>query len=74
METGLVSNRSFDKLQISQASLAPGSSGSPVLDDQNRVVGIIVEASDPSEPGTTAGFGFAYQMNYLQEILEDWGL
>jgi len=74
VDEGLVSNRSFDKLQISQASLAAGSSGSPVLDESNRVVGVVVEVSNPGEVASTAGFGFAYHLPYLADLLGLWGL
>jgi tetratricopeptide (TPR) repeat protein len=74
VDEGVLSNRNAQQLQISQAALGPGSSGSPVLNGELRVIGMVVEAVDPREPGTTAGFGFAYRLDYLQPVLEEWGL
>ncbi|MEH2010909.1 tetratricopeptide repeat protein [Nostoc sp.] len=75
------------RLQIA-ATLAEGNSGGPVIDQENRVVGLMVEILNPNqqrqdatktnlaEPRTaaTGGFGFAYSMDLVIEQLHNWGI
>jgi S1-C subfamily serine protease len=74
LDEGLLSNRDVELLQISQASFGPSSSGSPILNSQNQVVGIIFEAVDSRAVGTSAGFGLAYRIDYIQPLLQQWGM
>jgi tetratricopeptide (TPR) repeat protein len=73
-DQGLLSNRDVEQLQVSQASFGPGSSGGPILNDQNQVVGIVFEAIDTRALGSSAGFGLAYRIDYIRPLLEDWGM
>lgn len=73
-ETSSLSNRDVQELQISRASLGPGNSGSPILNEQNQVVGILFSTLDTSAPGRAAGFGYAYRSDFIKPVLEDWGM
>ena len=75
------------KLQVT-ATLAEGNSGGPVIDQQNRVVGVMVQITDPNQslmdaannnnnqrqPPATGGFGFAYSMDIVIQKLRTWGI
>jgi Flp pilus assembly protein TadD len=74
VDDGLLSNRDAERLQISQASFGPRSSGGPILNDQNQVVGMVFQAIDTRATGTSAGFGLAYRIESIQPLLEDWGM
>lgn len=41
------------------ASVNPGSSGGPLVNDRGQVVGIVVSLANPTEDGTFIGIGFA---------------
>jgi S1-C subfamily serine protease len=74
VDLGILSNRDSSQLQVSQASFGPGSSGGPILNGQNQVVGITFEAVDARAAGTSAGFGLAYPVEYIIPILRQWGM
>ena len=74
------------KLQVT-ATLAEGNSGGPVIDLKNRVVGVMVQITDPNQslrdaannnnqrqPPATGGFGFAYSMDVVIHKLHTWGI
>ena len=73
-ETSSLSNRDARELQVSRASLGPGSSGGPILNGQNQVVGVLFSTLDTSAPGRIAGFGYAYRSDYIKSILKEWGM
>ena len=73
-ETSSLSNRDLQELQISRASLGPGNSGSPILNEQDQVVGILFSTLDASAPGRAAGFGYAYLSDSIKPVLEKWGM
>jgi tetratricopeptide (TPR) repeat protein len=63
VEQGKISSKNNEQIQISGATVVPGNSGSPVLDKQNRVVGVVYQRDD---------FGFAYNIKYVTEKLQSW--
>lgn len=74
-EVGSLSNRSGQELQISNVSLGPGTSGSPVFDEQNnQVVGIVFQTIDTQALGRAGGFGLAYPVELIKPILQRWGV
>ncbi|WP_344789794.1 S1C family serine protease [Gryllotalpicola daejeonensis] len=50
---------SFSGLIQFDASVNPGSSGGPLLDQRGDVIGIVVSIADPGHDGAWAGVGFA---------------
>lgn len=68
------------------ATLAEGSSGGPILDEENRVIGIVVEIPSESQKlvkqnnnglvtsAPVGSSGFAYPFNIINKILSDWRL
>ena len=74
VDSGLLSNRDDIRLQVSQASFGPRSSGGPILNEQNQIVGIIFEAIDTRATGTSSGFGLAYRVEYIEPTLRQWGM
>lgn len=74
-DVGTLSNRSAQELQLSDVSLGPGTSGSPVFDEQNNeVVGIVFQTIDTQASGRAAGFGLAYPVEFIKPILQRWGV
>lgn len=74
-DVGTLSNRSAQELQLSDVSLGPGTSGSPVFDEQNnQVVGIVFQTIDTQASGRAAGFGLAYPIEFIKPILQRWGM
>ncbi|UKO96474.1 serine protease [Nostoc sp. UHCC 0870] len=65
---GTISSHENQKLEISQAELKPGYSGSPVLDSQNRLVGIIISR----KKGETRSF--AYPISEVKQLLSTWNI
>lgn len=74
LDVGSISNGDNQNMYISQAPFGPGSSGAPILDTQQRVVGMVFRAVDARAAGTSSGFGVAYHMNYIRPILTRWGM
>ncbi|MEM8805140.1 MAG: tetratricopeptide repeat protein [Cyanobacteria bacterium P01_G01_bin.38] len=71
---GPVSNARANVLQLN-ATVAPGNSGGPVINDQNQVVGIIHSSAGSAEDlSATGGFAYAYPISYLQNTLTYWGI
>ncbi|MGF1978746.1 MAG: tetratricopeptide repeat protein, partial [Nostoc sp. CmiSLP01] len=66
MRWGQISSSSDRQLEISQALLTPGYSGSPVLDSQNQLLGIVF-ARKKAE-----GQNFAYPISEIQKQLRSW--
>lgn len=76
VETGRISNtRDKKRLQLSGISIYHGNSGSPVLDGQNNVVGIVTTMNLEDNKGKegTAGFGYAYRIELVKNQLRTWG-
>ncbi|MEH1842754.1 MAG: tetratricopeptide repeat protein [Nostoc sp.] len=65
MQSGQISYQN-QQLEISQAALKPGYSGSPVIDSQNRLLGIVF-AQKKGE-----GRDLAYPMSEIQKQLSTW--
>ncbi|MCC5668604.1 trypsin-like peptidase domain-containing protein [Nostoc sp. CHAB 5784] len=79
LEGGEISNIiSQEKLlQLSDVSLSLGNSGGPVLNEQDRVVGVLTyinTSNESAEKLTTGGFGLAYQIEFVKTRLRDWGI
>lgn len=75
--SGEISNIESETIQISTSSLSPGHSGSPVLNEDDQVVGVLtfIKALDPSvKTSTIGGFGEAYQIKFVKDQLRDWGI
>lgn len=75
-DTGEITSIANQRLQISKAALYIGHSGSPVLDKQNNVVGVVYNILSPSpEQGKTgtAGYGFAHPIELVKNQLRTWG-
>lgn len=85
--SGKISNTSVEQNRIQiTATLAEGSSGGPIIDEENRVIGIVVEI--PSDSGkqvkaigndivTSApvgSSGFAYPFDIISKTLINWKL
>ncbi|MBP0021974.1 MAG: tetratricopeptide repeat protein, partial [Cyanobacteria bacterium SBLK] len=71
MVSGEISNRNRELLQIAQTTVAAGNSGGPVLDEQGRVIGILIKVSNSNNP-QTAGFAFAYSLTHIEIWLKRW--
>ena len=65
MQSGQISYQN-QRLEISQAALKPGYSGSPVIDSQNQLLGIVVATKDKED--------FAYPMSEIQKQLLTWSI
>ncbi len=79
LEGGEISNiMSQEKLlQLSDVSLSLGNSGGPVLNEQDRVVGVLTyinTSNESAEKLNTGGFGLAYQIEFVKTRLRDWGI
>ncbi|MEH2333191.1 tetratricopeptide repeat protein, partial [Nostoc sp.] len=68
MESGQINSYNNQRLEISQAALEPGYSGSPVIDSQNRLLGIIVTRRKDKDQN------FAYSMSEIQKQLSTWNI
>lgn len=75
VETGEISKVTDKQLQLSKFTLYRGNSGSPVLDQQNHVVGVVfdITVDDPQGKTGTAGFGFAHPIELVKNQLRTWG-
>ncbi|MBW4454874.1 MAG: serine protease [Nostoc indistinguendum CM1-VF10] len=67
MESGQISYQN-QQLEISQAALKPGYSGSPVLDSQNQLLGIVFARKKDQKRD------FAYPMSEIQKQLLTWSI
>ena len=74
MDIGFISNGDNQRMYISVASFGPGSSGSPIISNQQRVVGVVFDAVDALAAGTSAGYGIAYHIEYIRPTLAQWGM
>jgi tetratricopeptide (TPR) repeat protein len=63
----------FDKIQIN-ATFAPGNSGGPVVDEQDRVVGLVVETISSNKDKVNGGFGYADTIESVNRQLRIWKL
>ncbi|WP_446418785.1 S1 family peptidase [Coleofasciculus sp.] len=74
--SGKISNiiRNTHQLELSGITLASGNSGSPVLSEKDCVVGLVVEVSKSNQQGiaATAGFGYAYKIDWVKRKLQEW--
>ncbi|WP_375470589.1 tetratricopeptide repeat protein, partial [uncultured Nostoc sp.] len=66
MKSGNISYNN-QQLEISQAALKPGYSGSPVIDSQNRLLGIVFARRNEERD-------FAYPMSKIQKQLSTWNI
>lgn len=65
---GIINNVSSNELTLSpEERLVPGYSGSPVLNSDNEVTGLVFQ-SDP-EPGSS---GYAYPLNLIIQKIQQW--
>lgn len=67
MESGQISYQN-QQLEISQAALTPGYSGSPVIDSQNKLLGIVFARKKGEDRD------FAYPMSEIQKQLSTWNI
>jgi tetratricopeptide (TPR) repeat protein len=79
---GIVRSSDAENLILSVA-IATGNSGSPVLDERNRVIGVIVKAGFSCDPedlsdwrnfSVSLGCGVAFSSNLVKQQLERWQL
>lgn len=71
---GTLSGRNEDSIAL-DATLANGNSGSPVLDMNHRVVGIVFSVTPfSSEIDATAGIGYAHPTSAILSQLKDWNV
>ncbi|MHC5860124.1 tetratricopeptide repeat protein [Nostoc sp.] len=66
MQSGQISYQN-QQLEISQAALKPGYSGSPVIDSQNRLLGIVFAKKGEDRD-------LAYPMSEIQKQLSTWNI
>lgn len=75
-DIGEINKIESQRLQLSDVNLYPGNSGSPVLDRQNHVVGVVFRIVSPDvEKGKigTGGFVFAHPIELVKNQLRTWG-
>ncbi|MFE1743680.1 serine protease [Coleofasciculus sp. H7-2] len=72
---GKVSGKDERGLGITVA-IAPGNSGSPLLNQHNYVVGVVVEGLMDGKSGNieTASSGYAERMDLVMKQLQNWGI
>ena len=58
----------YSCLQLSEPQLSPGNSGGAVLNQNNEIVGIVIEGTN-NENGN-----FAYSANTIKQALQQWGI
>ncbi|MEQ8998354.1 MAG: tetratricopeptide repeat protein [Coleofasciculus sp. B1-GNL1-01] len=58
----------YSCLQLSEPQLSPGNSGGAVLNQNNEIVGIVIEGTN-NENGN-----FAYSANTIRQALQQWGI
>ncbi|MBN3941267.1 trypsin-like peptidase domain-containing protein, partial [Nostoc sp. NMS9] len=68
IQSGQISNHNNQRLEISQAALKPGYSGSPVIDSQNKLLGIVFARK------TVEDQDLAYPMSEIQKQLLTWSI
>lgn len=68
IDTGEVSSIEENELIISGVSIDRGNSGSPILNQDEQVVGLIFEANS----GVSAGFGIGYSIDAIMPTLQQW--
>jgi superkiller protein 3 len=72
---GKVSGKDGQGVKIT-AAIAPGNSGSPLLNQHNYVVGVVVEGLIDGWSGNieTASSGYAERMDLVMKQLQNWGI
>ena len=69
---GRISN-TVSRLQITSPDVSEGNSGGPILDNRDRVIGILTQAIVPPEGSNSTGrFGLGYSLKQIQPILRRW--
>lgn len=74
-ESGEITKILEKELQLSDASSSPGNSGSPVLNEDGQVVGLVkfIQPDDSPDANTsTGGFVFAYKIELVKNKLLNW--
>jgi hypothetical protein len=69
------SDEAFELFPLINVNLGSGNSGSPVLNDENLVVGMVFRVSlSDFVQGSTERLGIAYTTSFIRERLNEWGL
>ncbi len=68
MVDGKIASYNHQQIQIYGSAISPGTSGGAIINSENKLLGIIVEAEANGE------IGFAYTTNTIMEKMQAWGI
>lgn len=68
MVDGKIASYNHQQIQIYGSAISPGTSGGAIINSENKLLGIIVEAEANGE------IGFAYTTNTIMEKMRAWGI